>query len=328
MTDAKPTLSYDVVIIGGGVIGAAIALELSKYNIKTALLEKDSDVGQQTSSRNSGVSHSGFNYTPGSLRARLSVRGNEMLFSLTKQLGVEFDNIGKLTVARTDEDIKTLERLLAQGKQNGVPDLAIVDADTIEKIQPGAKGIAALYSPSSSIVNPYQLNIAMAETAQANGVDIFLNTQVTGIDKFADGFRVSTTNQMFTSKVLINSAGLYADAICRMLDITDYCVYPCKGEYWILDRLKSGSPNTLVYPTPRPNEPGLGIHLTPTTRGNIMIGPSAEYTNSRKGFGDFNGLGCYQTQTGRGENKTATILSRKSSGAGSYRNMGTRYQGQ
>ncbi len=284
MTDKNVAKNFDVVIVGGGVVGAAIALELSRYNIKTALLEKDSDVGQQTSSRNSGVSHSGFNYSPGSLRARLSVRGNEMLFRMTKNLGVEFDNIGKLTVARTDEDVKTLERLLDQGKQNGVPDLQIVDAYTIEKIQPGAKGIGALYSPSSSIVNPYQLTINMAETALANGVDIYLNTTITGIDHLHDGFSVKAIGQSFTSKVLINCAGLFADQICKMLGIDDYCVYPCKGEYWILDRAKSGGLHTLVYPTPRADEPGLGIHLTPTTRGNIMIGPSAEYTSFDDGY--------------------------------------------
>jgi glycerol-3-phosphate dehydrogenase len=284
MADNTAALRYDVVIIGGGVVGAAIALELSRYNIKTALLEKDSDVGQQTSSRNSGVSHAGFNYTPGSLRARLGVRGNEMLFSLTKKLGVEFDNVGKLTVARTDEDLKTLHQLLDQGKQNGVPDLAIVDSSTIEKIQPGAKGIAALYSPSSSIINPYQLTINMAQTAQFNDVDFFLNTHVIGIDHQQIGYIVRTGNQTFTSKVLINCAGLFADQICAMLGINEFKIYPCKGEYWILDRAKSGGLHTLVYPTPRVNEPGLGIHLTPTTRGNIMIGPSAQYTDSPEDY--------------------------------------------
>ena len=269
--------TYDVIIIGAGVVGSMIALELSRYDISAAVLEKHSDAGQETSSRNSGVMHAGFNYTPGELRGRLCVKGNEMLHSLAGKLDVEFDPIGKLTIAKDEKDISTLHRLKEQGEANGVPGLEIVDSDTIAKIEPAASGLAALYSPTSSIINPYQLTINAAETALFNGVDFFLNTQVASIDKTPDGFRIKTNGKEFSSKLLVNCAGLYSDKICRMLGINDYTIYPCKGEYFILDRQKSGFLKTLLYPTPRKNEPGLGIHLTPTTRGNIMIGPSAEY---------------------------------------------------
>lgn len=277
MTDRQSPKNYDVIIIGGGVVGSMIALSLSRYSINTAVIEKHSDVGFETSSRNSGVSHAGFNYTPDELRGKLCVRGNKMLHELTEKLGVEFQSIGKLTIAKDDEDIKTLSRLLDQGKQNGVPDLQIVDSDTITKIEPGACGKAALYSPTSSIVNPYQLTINAAETALHNGVKFFLDTEAINIDKTVTGFNIKTSSGTFYTKVLINSSGLYSGKICNMLSITDYKIYPCKGEYFILDRLKSNFLKTLVYPTPRKNEPGLGIHLTPTTRGNIMVGPSAQY---------------------------------------------------
>lgn len=275
----KNKKSYDVVIIGAGVVGCAIALELSKYNILVGLLEKNHDVGQETSSRNSGVIHAGFNYTPGCLRGKLDVEGNELLHTLSKKLNVDMFNIGKLTVAKDEEDIKTLNRLLEQGKANNVPNLRLIDIDEMCAIQPGVSGVKALHSPSSSIINPYYLTIAMAETAKYNGVDICLGTCVEEIIKTEQGFITNTNKGKIVSKVVINSAGLRADKICSMLGINEYKIYPCKGEYWILDRAKSDFLRCLIYPTPRKNEPGLGIHLTPTTRGNIMIGPSAEYTN-------------------------------------------------
>ena len=277
MADSKTQQKYDVIIIGAGVVGSVIALELSRYDISAAVLEKHLDVGQETSSRNSGVVHAGFNYTPDELRGKLCVKGNEMLHSLAESLGVEFDAIGKLTIAKDEEDIKTLHRLKEQGEANGVPGLEIVSSETINKIEPAASGLAALYSPASSIINPYQLTINAAETALFNGIDFFLNTEVTKIEKAEDNFIIKTSSGEFSSSVLINCAGLYSDKVCRMLDINDYKIYPCKGEYYILDRQKSGFIKTLLYPTPRKNEPGLGIHLTPTTRGNIMVGPSAEY---------------------------------------------------
>ena len=277
MTDGLIPKKYDVIIIGAGVVGCMIALELSRYDISAAVLEKHSDAGQETSSRNSGVVHAGFNYTPDELRGALCVSGNEMLHSLADSLGVEFEPIGKLTIAKDEQDLKTLRRLKEQGEANGVPGLKIVDSDAIGKIEPAATGLAALYSPTSSIINPYQLTINAAETALLNGVDFFLNTQVTVIEKTQGGFDIKTNSGKFSSKVLINCAGLYSDKICRMLGINDYTIYPCKGEYFILDRQKSGFIKTLLYPTPRKNEPGLGIHLTPTTRGNIMVGPSAQY---------------------------------------------------
>jgi glycerol-3-phosphate dehydrogenase len=275
--------SYDVLIAGGGVVGCAIARELSKYRISVGLAEKEADVSLGTSCRNSGVLHSGINYKPGTLRAKLAVRGNAMMDGLCRDLKVKIRRIGKLTVALTKDDLPGLERIHAQGAANGVPGLEVIGPERMRQIQPDVEGIAALWSPSSAIISPYGLTIALAENALANGADILLNWEVAGIEVLPDGGGFAVKNsrgKMARCKVFINAAGLFADKICAMAGIRDYRIYPCRGEYYVLDKRLSGSLKTLIYPTPNPKNPGLGIHLTPTVDGNILIGPSADYQDS------------------------------------------------
>jgi len=272
--------AYDVLIIGAGVVGNAIARELSRYSLNVGVLEKELDVGMGTSSRNSGVLHSGIHYKPGTLRAKLNVQGNEMMKGLCRDLKVKIQYIGKLTVAQDQVDIETLEALKAQGETNGVPGLEIIDRDQMQQIQPGVGGIRALHSPTTGIICPYGLTIALADNARENGVDFHLGSKVTGILKTENGFQVKTDEGVaFESKVLINAAGLYSDDICRMLGLTEYAIYPCRGEYLILDKRLNGSLSVLVYPAPRKGGAGLGIHLTNTVDGNILIGPSNEYVD-------------------------------------------------
>ena len=271
---------YDVLIVGAGVVGNAIARELSRYRLNVGVLEKDLDVGMGTSSRNSGVLHSGIHYKPGTLRARLNVQGNELMKGLCRDLKVKIEYLGKLTVAQDQEDIETLEALKAQGEANGVPGLEIIDVERMQQIQPGVGGIRALYSPTTGIICPYGLTIALADNARENGVDFHLGSEVTGILKTEKGFQVKTAGgDLFESKVLINAAGLYSDAICKMVGLTEYAIYPCRGEYLILDKRLNGSLSTLIYPAPRKGGAGLGIHLTNTVDGNILIGPSNEYVD-------------------------------------------------
>jgi glycerol-3-phosphate dehydrogenase len=271
---------YDVIVIGAGVVGNAIARELSRFDIKAAVLERELDVGGGTSSRNSGVVHSGIHYKPGTLRAKLDVQGNALMGPLCRELKVKIQYIGKLTVAQEEADIETLHSLKAQGDANGVPGLAILNKAQMEKLQPGIGGIMALHSPSTGIICPYGLTIALAENASANGVSYHLGQGVKAIAKTAEGFQISTTQgESFQSKILINSAGLYSDAICRMLGIDEYRIYPCRGEYLILDKRLSGALSLLVYPAPHKGGAGLGIHLTNTVDGNILIGPSNEYVD-------------------------------------------------
>lgn len=275
---------YDVIIIGAGVVGNAIARQLTRYDLDVAVIEKELDVSMGTSSRNSGVIHSGIHYKPGTLRAKLNVAGNEMMTDLCRDLKVEIDYIGKLTVAQDDEEVKSLYHLKEQGEANGVPGLEILDRDAMLKLQPDVGGIKALHSPSTGIICPYTLTIGLAENAYANGCHFYLGHQVSAIEKTAYGFQVTASEKRFRSKVVINSAGLYSADICRMVGIDEYNIYPCRGEYLILDKRLSGTLNLLVYPAPHHGKAGLGIHLTNTVAGNILIGPSNEYLDDPEDY--------------------------------------------
>jgi len=276
---------FDMVIIGGGVVGCSVARELSRYNVNVAVLEKEDDVGWGTSCRNSGVVHAGFNNTPGTLMAKFCVEGNKSFAGLCKQLDVPYKKIGKLVVAKKKEEINELQKLKLQGDTNGVDNLQIIDLDEVKRLEPNIEGIAALYSPESAITSPYLLTIALAENALDNGASFFLNTEVKDITRLNNSYFKITTNQgEFTSSYVINSTGLYADFIARMAGIKKYSLYPCRGEYHILDKNVSWLINHLVYPVPQDGAGGLGVHLTPTIDGNILIGPSNEYIKRRNNF--------------------------------------------
>ncbi|MGI6706072.1 MAG: NAD(P)/FAD-dependent oxidoreductase [Clostridia bacterium] len=275
---------YDVIIIGAGVIGCAVARELSRYKLSVAVLEKDSDVAGGTSGRNSGVVHAGFNNRPGSLMARYCVEGNLEFEDLCRELDVPYLRTGKLVTALDKDDLKGLEKLLDQGRKNGVPGLEIVGREDIKRMEPEVEGIAALYSPVTAVINPFLLTVALAENAWANGVRFFFRTKVSSIQRHPDHFTVRAGRRSFRSSWVINCAGLYADRIARMVGIDEYRIYPCRGEYYILDKRVSRHLKMPVYPVPKPTVGGLGVHLTPTVEGNILIGPSAEYIQSRDDY--------------------------------------------
>jgi len=273
---------FDVVIIGAGVIGCAIARELSKYKVNVAVLEKEDDVGWGISCRNSGVVHAGFNNKPGTLMAQFCVEGNKSFAELCSQLDVPYKKIGKLVVAKKKEEIKGLQKLKQQGDTNGVDNLQIIDLNEVKRLEPNIEGIAALYSPETAITSPYLLTIALAENALDKGVSFFLNTEVKSIIRLNNShFRIKTNKREFTSSYVINSTGIYSDYIARMVGINKYRIYPCRGEYHILDKNVSWLINHLVYPVLQAGVGGLGIHLTPTIDGNILVGPSNEYIKSK-----------------------------------------------
>ena len=278
---------FDIVIIGGGVVGCAIARELSRFRVRIAVIDKEMDVGFETSCRNSGVLHAGFNYAPGSLRAALCVKGNALMDDLCRDLKVKIKRIGKLTVAFNRADELALRKLKEQGEVNGVPGLELIEGSRMDTIQKGIGGIIALYSPSSSIISPYGLTIGLAENASANGAYFFMGRRATSLVRSTSStWQVGTSSgEVFSSKVIINSAGLYAADICRMAGITEYDIYPCRGEYYVLDKRLNGTLNVLIYPVPNKDAPGLGIHLTPTVDGNILIGPSADYQGDPEDYG-------------------------------------------
>ncbi len=274
---------YDVIIIGAGAVGCAAARELSRYSIRTAVLERGSDVAGETTGRNSAVVHAGFNNRPGSLMAKLCVSGNEGFGAACKELDVPFRETGKLVLAFDRNDEKTLEKLLADGQKNGCRDLRVLSRAEAEKAVPAAAALqtgswtGALWSPHTGITNPFLYCIALAENAAANGTRFYLNTEVSGISRGTgdSAFRIFTgSGKEFSARVLINCAGLFADRISAMAGADRYTLHPCRGEYFILDKNELAMP---VYPAPRKGEGGLGVHLTPTIEGNIIIGPSAEY---------------------------------------------------
>jgi glycerol-3-phosphate dehydrogenase len=276
---------YDVAVVGGGVVGCAIARELSRYQLSVVLLEKESDVARGTSGKNSGVVHTGFNVPKGSLKERLNVLGASMFGELCATLNVPFKPVGKLVVALTAAEAPDLEKLKALGDANGVPSLEIIDAKEIKRMEPNISGYAAMHAPTAAITCPFRFTIALAESAVANGADILLEARVKRISGKLGEFKISTTRGTVRSKLVVNSAGLYADHVARLAGVSRYKIYPCRGEYVIIDKARSDLISRMIYPVPPKGGSGLGVHLTPTIDGNILIGPSAAYVRSKTSDG-------------------------------------------
>lgn len=276
---------YDFLIVGAGGVGCAIARELSRYDVKIGVLEKGSDVASGTSGRNSAVCHAGFNNKVGSLMAKLCVEGNENMEALCKDLDVPYNKTGKILVAFNEQDIQTLKDIIKQGEANGCKGLRLLSQEEVDKILPGVGGIGGMLSPNTAIFNPFIYTVALAENAHANGASFFFNNEVTAISKESDGtFKVTTSKDTYRSKYLINSAGLFSDKVSSMAGVDGYHIYPCRGEYLILDVDKKNILPLPVYPAPQKGIGGLGVHLTPTTDGNIIIGPSAEYIDDKEDY--------------------------------------------
>ena len=267
---------FDVLIIGAGVIGSAAARELSRYKLRIGVLEKTPDVCCETSARNSGVLHAGFNNKPGSLMAKFCVEGNRGFDQLAKELDIPYKRTGKLVVGFTEEDRARLEAMKAMGDKNGTPGLEIVDKAFIQEKAPYVKGEFALWSPSTAILSPFQYTVALAENAAHNGAEFFFDHEVTAM-AYTDHWTVTAGGETFESRWVINCAGLGSDKISTMLGIDEYTIYPCKGEYVILDQKVGQMLPLPAYPVPNPKEGGLGIHLTPSVDGNVFVGPSNEY---------------------------------------------------
>lgn len=275
---------YDVLIIGAGVIGCAVAYELSKYRLNVAVLEKADDIVTGTSGRNSAVVHAGFNNKPGSLMAKLCVEGNRGFEALCGELGVPYQKTGKYVVAFDNSDVGILENLIRQGIYNNVKGLRMADAAELQEKIPNVGGICAMYSPETAITNPFLYTISLAETAAENGVQFYLNHKVTAIQRTEGGYWVDTAVVQFQAEHIINCAGLYSGEIAAMMGVDGFRIYPCRGEYFILDKTISTLLPIPVYPAPKPGLGGLGVHLTPTTDGNLLIGPSAEYIDDPEDY--------------------------------------------
>lgn len=274
--------AFDVAVIGGGVVGCAVLRELSRFDLRLLLLEKEADLAEGVSKANSGVIHTGFNVPSGSLKARTNVEGLSRIYKLASDLGAPHRRTGKLVVALGDEDRPRLEELKAQGDSNGVPGLEIVDEAAMAGLAPGVRGRWALYSPWSGIISPYEFTIALAECAARNGALVRLEAPVEAIGCRPDGFLLTTPRGTFTARWVVNAAGLFADEVAALAGIADYRVYPCRGEYLISDKEAGAVLSMPVYPAPPRDDSFLGVHITPTMEGNILLGPSSDAVEDKR----------------------------------------------
>ena len=267
--------NYDVLIIGAGVIGSAVARELSAYDCSVLVVDRESDICEGTSKANSGIVHGGFDAKPGSLKALLNVRGNKMMGDVAEELDVPFRRVGAMVIARGEGDMPALEKLYSHGIQNGVEGLEIIDGDKAREMEPGLTDevTAALYVPSSGIVCPFELTQAFAENAAANGVRFLLDTEVKDISRASKGFSVETSSGTFGARCVVNCAGVYADRIHDMVCSHAFSITARKGEYMLLDKSAGGTVSRTIFQTPTPM--GKGVLVSPTVHGNLLVGPTA-----------------------------------------------------
>lgn len=272
----------EITIIGAGVVGLAIAAEVSEGR-EVYVVEKNETFGQETSSRNSEVIHAGIYYPPGSLKARLCVEGNALLYELGERRGIGHKRLGKLIVATDDEEIEELEELLENGKKNGVR-LEFLSGGEAKKLEPKVNAVAAIFSPSTGIVDSYGLMKYFLEVARDNNATIVYKAKVVGIEKLNNRYKVTVEDtggeSSFLTRVLINSAGLNSDRIAEVAGIdivkSGYELHYCKGEYFSTSQDLA---KMLIYPVPKQSEGGLGIHVTPNLEGRIRLGPNAQYVD-------------------------------------------------
>ncbi len=272
---------YDVAIIGGGVIGCAIARELSRYRIRTVVLEMCEEVGFGTTKTNSGIIHAGHHSSPDTLKGQLVVRGNQLFDELFQELNFGFARIGELVVAGAQEDIPVLEGLKAQGDRKGVPGLEMWDQRRLRREEPNLshKLLAALHAPSAGVINPYEFAFALIENAMDNGVELKVNSPVEKIRTGRKAITIYTPHEKIPTRFALNCAGIFADKIARMAGLNDFSIHPRKGEEYMLDKRLMGLVRKLIFPVPKKNSKG--ILIIPTYNGTMMVGPTAEDTEDR-----------------------------------------------
>lgn len=274
----------DITIIGAGIVGLAIARELSeKYpNKDIVVLEKHDSYGQETSSRNSEVVHAGMYYTPGSLKAKFCVEGRQLLWDICAKNNILFRKLGKIIVATKEEELKQLDEILEKGEANGVDGLRVIGKEEIGKLEPNVKALAALHSPITGVVDSHGLMKYFYRKAKDHGVMFCFGSEVAGIKKEDGGYKINCRDRSLTcpsleieSHIVINSAGLFSDKIAAMvgIDRPEYKIHYLKGEYFAYN--KTRLVNGLVYPTPQKGNKTLGIHTLIDTGGSIKFGPNA-----------------------------------------------------
>ena len=267
---------YDVVIIGAGSSGCAIARELSRYKLSVCVTDRESDVCEGTTKANSAIVHAGFDAVPGSLKAKLNVRGSQMMPELSRKLDFAFKNNGAFVLCFDEAQKSGLDELAERGRANGVEGVRVISGDEARAMEPALTDdvVAALYAPTSGIVCPFEMTLAFAENAFANGAEFRLSTCVTGIDKTEAGYTVHTDKGDIETRIVVNAAGVYADKIHAMVSAEPMKIIPRRGEYMLLDKEAGGLVSHTIFQ--QPTKMGKGILVSPTVHGNLLLGPTAE----------------------------------------------------
>lgn len=267
---------YDVVIIGAGIVGAMTARLLSKFSLSVCVLEKDNDVAMGATKANSAIVHAGFDAECGTLKAKLNVKGSQMMPKICEELGVAYKNNGSLVIGFNGDDKKTISELFNRGEKNGVKGLEILDKDALSKIEPNISQNAtcALYAPTGAVVSPYELAIAAMGNAMDNGAELKTEFEVKSIDKEGEAFIISSDTETVSAKFVINAAGIFADRIARMVGDDSFNIHPRRGEYILLDSECGNIVSHTIFKTP--TRLGKGILVTPTVHNNLLLGPTSE----------------------------------------------------
>ena len=267
---------YDVIVIGAGVVGCAVAMELSRFDLRTAVLERNEDVCTGASKANSAIVHAGYDPVPGTLMARFNVRGCRLLEPLCKQLDIPYKRCGSLVLCFDEADRPKLTELLERGIENGVEGLRIVERDELRDLEPNISpdAVAALFAPTGAIICPFELTAAMAENAVRNGTEFIFNAKVTDLVPEGDNWRVVTPDREYLTRQVINAAGVYGAELHNLVSDNKLSVLPRRGEYVLLDRKAGYLVNRTVFQLP--GKKGKGVLVTPTVYGNILIGPTAD----------------------------------------------------
>ncbi len=274
---------YDVIIIGGGVVGSAVARELSRYRLCICVLEKELDVCNGVSGRNTGLLHSGILSGEHSLRTECCIEGNAEFDRVARELDVPFKRCGKLIVGFGEREKRSLEELFSHGKKCGIPGIRMIGHDEIRAIEPNADGEWAIHVPTAGILCPYTYTIALAENAARNGVHYYFDQEVTAIDRREESYCVHTGNTEWHSRWVINCAGVSACRISPMLGFGEYIPKRVKGEYEILDKKVGRFLSVPIYPAP--GEDGdCDLHITPTVDGNVLVGPTLEEVGEEEDY--------------------------------------------
>jgi L-2-hydroxyglutarate oxidase LhgO len=281
-------VTYDIAIIGGGILGLATARAILDQapRAKLVVLEKEMDIAQHQTGHNSGVIHSGIYYKPGSYKARLCVEGARLMKAYCEKHEIEVETCGKVIVATSPEELPRLKTLYERGVANGVPGVTMIDAARLKEIEPHARAVAGIHSPETAIVDYKVVAASLARDLVASGVTLERNFRVTSIARLRGTLRLGTADgHAVAASHLVNCAGLYSDVVARLAEApVDVQIVPFRGEYYMIRPERQHLVNGLIYPVPDPEFPFLGVHFTRTVHGDVEAGPNAVLALAREGY--------------------------------------------